>query len=216
MTGTVVKVGGSLGRGDDLRCLCRRLAQLGRRHSLLLVPGGGSFADTVREFDRRYDLGPSVAHWMAVAAMEQYGLALAELTPGAATAVTADSAGGALRGRGVTVLLPYRWLAEADPLAHDWGVTSDSLAAWVAHACGARRLVLIKPTAALEKPLPSGAAAVRVVDSVDLPGWAAVDPEFPQVARGLEVWMIDGGRPTDLEALLETGACPGLRILTRP
>ena len=46
------------------------------------------------------------------------------------------------------VLAPYRWLRDADPLPHSWDVTSDSIAAWVAGAVGARRLVLVKPPGA--------------------------------------------------------------------
>ena len=48
MIEVVLKVGGSLSRGDSLPTLCRRLAKLGRWHRLLVVPGGGPFADTVR------------------------------------------------------------------------------------------------------------------------------------------------------------------------
>ena len=44
----------------------------------------------------------------------------------------------------VPVLEPSCWLREADPLPHSWSVTGDSIAAWVARAIGARRLVLIK------------------------------------------------------------------------
>ena len=66
MSGTVVKVGGSLARGGGLRALCVRLGQLGRRHALLLVPGGGVFADVVREQDGHLDLGDDAAHWLSL------------------------------------------------------------------------------------------------------------------------------------------------------
>jgi aspartokinase-like uncharacterized kinase len=55
----------------------------------------------------------------------------------------------------VPVLAPSQWLREADPLPHSWDVTSDSIAAWVAGAVGARRLVLVKP---------SGAAGADLID----------------------------------------------------
>ena len=56
---TVVKVGGGLAReaGDDaLRALCAAIAEAGARHPLLVVPGGGEFADAVRAHDRRFGL----------------------------------------------------------------------------------------------------------------------------------------------------------------
>ena len=52
----------------------------------------------------------------------------------------------------VSVLLPAGLLAERDPLPASWGVTSDSIAAWVAGTAGAERLVLVKPVAAVKHP----------------------------------------------------------------
>ena len=46
---------------------------------------------------------------------------------------------------GVAVLAPYRWMRAADVLPHTWDATSDSVAAFVAGALDAERLVLVKP-----------------------------------------------------------------------
>ena len=116
---TVVKVGG--GVGDALPDVCAALA--GRR-SLLVVPGGGRFADAVRDADGRFGLHAHTSHRMAILAMEQYGWLLSDLIPG------------------VPVLLPAG--LPLDELPASWDVTSDSIAAWVAHRVGADRLVLVK------------------------------------------------------------------------
>ena len=112
---TVVKVGGGLAReaGDDaLRALCAALAEAGARHPLLVVPGGGEFADAVRAHDRRFGLRARTAHRMAILAMDQFGWALADLIPGAARrGPRAPCATGV-----VSVLLPAALLAERDPL----------------------------------------------------------------------------------------------------
>lgn len=107
----------------------------------LIIPGGGPFADTVRAVDAEHGIGDDAAHWAAILAMDQYALALAALIPGA-TIVHGpnESMSGAL-----PILAPYQWLRATDPLPHSWDVTSDSIAAWVAHAVGARRLLLVKP-----------------------------------------------------------------------
>jgi hypothetical protein len=44
------------------------------------------------------------------------------------------------------VLAPSRWMRSADVLPHTWDVTSDSIAAFVAGALEAARVILIKPT----------------------------------------------------------------------
>ena len=88
---------------------------------------------------------------MAVLAMDQYAhLVAARLAGGVLVAEPCEIAAalGAGPALHVPVLAPYRWLREADPLPHTWTVSSDSIAAWVAGAVGARRLVLVKPPGA--------------------------------------------------------------------
>jgi aspartokinase-like uncharacterized kinase len=46
---------------------------------------------------------------------------------------------------GIAVLAPTRWLRAADTLPHSWDATSDTVAAFVAGALDATRLVLVKP-----------------------------------------------------------------------
>jgi probable H4MPT-linked C1 transfer pathway protein len=71
--------------------------------------------------------------------------------------------------KAIPVLAPYRWLREADPLPHSWEVTSDSIAAWLAGALGARRLVLVKP------PGVSGDGAVDPYFARVLPAHVAAE-----------------------------------------
>ena len=146
MIDVVLKVGGALMR--DLATLDRAARELGRLRRdarIVLVPGGGLFADAVREVDRRLRLGDDAAHWMAVLAMDQYAHILAARVP--AARVVEDPADlDTAFGRGlVPVLAPYRWLRRADPLPHSWDVTSDSIAVWIASSLHAKYLVLLKP-----------------------------------------------------------------------
>jgi probable H4MPT-linked C1 transfer pathway protein len=142
----VVKVGGGL--LSHARCLDTVLAAIGaaaRDRRLLVVPGGGPFADAVREIDRTLTLSDDAAHWMAVLAMDQYAHLIAARLPGAVLLEDTREIGVAIDRGLVPVLAPSRWLRTADPLPHTWDVTSDSIAAWVAGNVGASRLVLIKP-----------------------------------------------------------------------
>jgi aspartokinase-like uncharacterized kinase len=127
----VVKIGGSLSRRPAaLRRLMATLAAQARRHTLLVVPGGGEFADEVRRADRRFGLGDTPAHWMAILAMDQYAYVLARLA-GRAVVVRAPRE---VRPGRLSVLAPSTWLRRADPLPHSWAVTSDSIGAWIAGA----------------------------------------------------------------------------------
>jgi aspartokinase-like uncharacterized kinase len=208
---TVVKVGGGLGRDDDaLKALCATLGELGARHPLLVVPGGGDFADAVRDADRRFGLSAEASHRMAILGMEQFGWLLSELIPGAERCADLARAG---TGR-TTVLLPAALPLEALPAS--WQVTSDSIAAWVASQVGAGRLVLLKGVDGLFADWPAtGEPLVRlsVAELAALrPG--GVDEYLPVVLEGahFETWVIGGRDPERLIGLLERGTTVGTRI----
>jgi aspartokinase-like uncharacterized kinase len=175
---TVVKVGGGLSaRPGALDAVAAALAESGRRHRLLVVPGGGPFADAVRAFERREPLSADAAHWMAILGMDQYAHVLAERIAGAALVEEPGALGTILPGAGVAVLAPYRWLRAADVLPHTWGATSDSVAAFVAGALDAVRLVLVKPTcdgAAPEMVDPCFASVLPAGLPCVLLGWERV------------------------------------------
>jgi 5-(aminomethyl)-3-furanmethanol phosphate kinase len=184
---TVVKVGGGLG-DDALPGICTVLGELGRRHPLLVVPGGAGFADAVRDADRRFGLQAETAHRMAILGMEQFGWLLSDLIP---HAVRCTDLAQAVSGR-TGVLLPGG--LPLDELPASWDVTSDSIAAWVAARVGAGRLVLVK------------AVDGRFADLVD--GYL---PTMLERAR-FETWVIGGRDPARLVELLERGTTAGTRI----
>jgi aspartokinase-like uncharacterized kinase len=216
---TVVKVGGGLVReaGDDaLRTLCRAVGDAGARHPLLVVPGGAAFADAVREHDTRFGLQAATAHRMAILAMEQFGWLLCDLIRGGVPCTDLASARAAAARGETPVLLPAALLA-GDPLPASWRVTSDSIAAWVAGAAHAARLVLVKPVDGLYRDWPADGeplARLSVGELAELraAGRAAgVDQHLPDALRaaGVEAWVLDGRQPARLVTLLERGVTEG-------
>jgi aspartokinase-like uncharacterized kinase len=210
----VIKVGGSLGAHPArLRRLMEALAGAARRHWLVVVPGGGSFADEVRRADRRFRLGDSAAHWMAILAMDQYGHLLAELAPGAVLVRDRRS----LAPCRLNVLAPFAWLRRADPLPHSWDVTSDSIAAWIARALRAQRLMLVKHEDGFIGPERGPGSMPPHVRQIVLDAFAgAVDPYF---ARALDpaigCWFARGHLPHRIARLIEASHT-GARAWSRP
>ena len=165
---TVVKIGGGvLAYAGHLDAVLGEIASAARERSLLIVPGGGPFADVVRDVDRHYGIPDEAAHWMAVLAMDQYAHLIAARLPGGRIVAGPHEIAVALRDGRVPVLAPSRWLREADPLPHSWDVTSDSIAAWIAGVAGARLLVLVKPPG-LRLPKPPDAARLGGPSSDDV------------------------------------------------
>lgn len=210
MIDAVVKVGGSLLEGGSLPSLLTTLGELARTHRLVVVPGGGPFADAVRRACSLHDPGASTSHWMAVLAMDQHAFFLAGLLPAARVTASPDEIASVLAEGLLPVLSPFRWLRAADPLPHGWHVTSDSIAAWVAAQLSARRLVLLKSVEGVagadgdilaEAPLRAAASCGIVDEHCE----RAVEP-------GLECWVLSGREPQRLTALLGGGRPRGTRL----
>ena len=167
---TVIKLGGSHAFAPQLKDWIGAVAaQAGR---IVLVPGGGPFADAVRDAQARMGFDDGAAHRMALLAMEQYGCALASGRREFSPADSYAAIGRALEVKQVPVWLPTRMVLAAD-IPASWEVTSDSLAAWLAAKLGARGLLLIKHADA-------GIGAARVRDLVTR---GIVDPAFPRFLR---------------------------------
>jgi aspartokinase-like uncharacterized kinase len=185
----VVRLGGSVAEGELLpRWLAALPAGRGRA---VVVPGGGVFAETVRSEQRRHGFGDRAAHHMAILAMDQFALLIADRQPALTLCRTFDEIRVAL-ARGVLPLWLPSTLALADrSIPESWDVTSDSLAAWLAHRLGARRLVLIKSVAA-SPPL----------DAKQLAAAGMVDAAFPDFLGDLALDWLGPGEEERLGRLL--------------
>ncbi|MEP9351210.1 aspartate kinase [Xanthobacter sp. KR7-225] len=193
----IVKLGGSLLSGPPPRPLLQRLA---RQRGAILVPGGGSFADAVRDAQPRLGLSEGACHAMAILAMEQTAYALADLCP--ALARCHSQADLAAPRSGAALWFPAAMLLGAADIPASWDVTSDSLALWLAARLGARRLVLVKaPGAAVPR-------APAVADLATLAQAGLVDRAFPQMARGFAgtIVLVNADDSARLEAALGSGA----------
>jgi probable H4MPT-linked C1 transfer pathway protein len=177
---TVVKVGGALlGRQGALDIVVPVLSRVAERGDpVLVVPGGGPFADAVRRIDTELRLSDDAAHWMAILALDQYAELLASRISLSRVVRDPAEASAALAAGMLPILAPSTWLRRSDPLPHSWDVTSDSIAAWVAGEVGAERLVLAKAAKAdlsalvdphFARALPEGIEAL-IVEPSELAG----------------------------------------------
>jgi 5-(aminomethyl)-3-furanmethanol phosphate kinase len=181
----VVKVGGGLlrkGGLDGLRCACHEIAEQAGGRPVLVVPGGGPFADAVRTVDRDGELGNRLAHQLALLAMDQLGTVLRELLPGA------EPISRLRPPAGLGLLLAAPAFAGRSDVPETWSVTSDSLAVLAAGAIGAELAILLKPVegvfewwpaeTSVRRPLPRlTAAQLRALQRSGQ--GRAVDPYLP-------------------------------------
>ncbi len=197
----VVKLGGSLYRADPLR---EWLAVLSRSRSLVVVPGGGPFADTVRQAQQRWGFDDPSAHIMALLAMEQFGRMICGLQPGLVPAADLDQIDQALARGETPVWMPAAMAMADTAIEQSWEVTSDSLAAWLCGEIGAQRLILVKSV-----DLPGNR---RPVES--LAGAGIVDAQFRRYLNrpGLQAWILGRNDHARLADMLEGGAGRALSV----
>jgi 5-(aminomethyl)-3-furanmethanol phosphate kinase len=189
----VVKLGGSL--YHQVPGIVPVLLAAGR--PLVIVPGGGPFANAVREV--RVD--DDASHWMAIAAMEQFGWYVASHgLPTTDTLAVPDRP---------MVLLPYRSMREYDPLPHSWDVTSDTIAAWVAGTI-ALDLLLLKSVDGISA---GGALLGTVTEPL---ATDVVDPAFLPYVIGKKIptSIINGSDPERVRQFLAGLRVPGTQTGT--
>ncbi|HIE31081.1 MAG TPA: amino acid kinase [Methanosarcinales archaeon] len=190
----VIKIGGSLiGTARNLVSLLHEYA-LNEGGRILIVPGGGVFADTVRTASSVYGISDEAAHWMAVLAMDQYAHYLTDGTP--ARLITGIIDPSSIR-TGASVILVYDLLRRSDSvsgIAHTWNATSDTIAGWIASQLDA---TFIKATD-VEGLLRDGEQISEITASELLTmGETCVDPELPGLllSRSLNCRVVNGNDP---------------------
>ena len=162
----VVKLGGSLLRTPDLKGWLDAFAQFGDG-KVVIVPGGGVFADAVRDAQAKTGIDDATAHQMAVVAMDQYATLMTGLNEDLVMASSVlEIAELCLQNKPIVWKPSEMVLAEKD-LPMSWNLTSDSLAAWFAAKLNAQHLLIVKSISLshAEKVEVEGLMLEGVVDS---------------------------------------------------
>lgn len=140
------KIGGKvLGNQSNLESTMTQLSQLYEQGILLkiiIIPGGGSYANFIRLLEDKLNFGDDLAHWMAIYSMNYNGIELNRKYPEVNCIedfITLQEV-----KKKFCIFLPYRYLRNSDSLPHNWDVTSDSIAFYIACKLKLSKCFLIK------------------------------------------------------------------------
>lgn len=207
----VIKIGGSLAEDPEwLRVLCTKLSEFAKKYEIVVVPGGGRFADVVRDFDQRFTLSSGISHRMAILGMDQFGLLLCQIIPNSCATYLLNDAKQLSEIRVVPIFLASRLMFREDPLENSWDVTSDSIAAYVAGRLHVAKVVLVTDVDGIFTKDPkkySGATLIEQLSAEELLKLnkrTSVDSYLPKLLLELQVdcYVVNGKHPERIEAIL--------------
>ena len=191
----MVKLGGSLAQSGRIRSI---LDIVGRaRAPIVVVPGGGAFADAVRAAQDAFHFSDAVAHQMALLAMHETGLMLAALHPRFVPFETLADMRRAITRDQIPVWLPSKLVQRDARITANWSTTSDGLAARLAERLTRAPVMLVKSCRVARGA--SLAALVRL---------KVVDPAFAAITERAKLpWRVLGaGDEKDLSSHVEARA----------
>ena len=212
MDAAVVKVGGSLAAyPEKLKALCAKLSEVSKKHKLIVVPGGGEFADTVRAIDKRFNLSPAVSHRMAILGMDQYGFLLSHLLPDSCVVTRLEKVQEPLDLGKLPVFLPSNFLLNKDPLENSWDVTSDSIAVYIAGQLHASRVLLVTDVDGVYTCDPKKFSDAKLISKLSakellkMNKKTSVDRFLPKLLLQLQIecFVVNGLYPDWVEAVLD-------------
>lgn len=143
MNVTVLKLGGSLSASPLLDEWLDAITAFATKQDIIIVPGGGPYADQVRLHQQQQGLDDLTAHRQALLAMCQTGYGFMEKCP-ALQPINHSGKVSPQLGQGLPLLwLPLELLDDTS-IPASWDYTSDSIALWLAGKLQASQLLLIK------------------------------------------------------------------------
>ena len=187
----VLKLGGSLAESGRLHAILDLVA--GAQLPVVVVPGGGPFADAVRAIQPQLQLSDHDAHGLALLAMHQIGLVIIRRHARFAPVASLDEITSALAAAKIPVWNPFALQHDDTTIPADWTVTSDALAARLAERLGRAHVALLKSCA-----IPPDATLAALTSA------GFVDPVFAKiVTRAGLTWRAFGaGDENRLAAVL--------------
>jgi aspartokinase-like uncharacterized kinase len=211
MNATVVKVGGSLSLyPEKLRTLCQKISEISKEQKLIVVPGGGEFADVVRCLDKSFHLSCSTSHGMAILGMDQYGMLLSDLMPGSITIHKLEEIKYFFDLNKLPIFLPSHLLLQEDSLEKSWAVTSDSIAVYIAGRLQVTKVLLVTDVDGIYNSDPKTFSEAKIIDNISASELLAinkrtsVDKALPKLLlkTPIDCFVVNGLFPERIKLVL--------------
>jgi hypothetical protein len=196
----IIKLGGSLlTKGREI---VHFFSDYTKKHALsfVIIPGGGPFVEPIKKFSDR--ISDDTAHWMAVLAMHQYGLFLAD---GELEIPLVESIDGLKNAGHICIVLPYKIMKDDDCLPHTWDVTSDTIAAFIARESGEKRLIKVTDVDGILNENGFLIRRINAKELIEKEHKGCVDAELPRflLRNRMSCVIVNGNYPARIIDVIE-------------
>ena len=199
----VVKIGGSLFPEYAIE-LAKRLENTGS----LIVLGGGEFANLIRRYDSEMNFSDEANHWTAIDCMEIIAKLVNDKVDSARLAYTVEDIHEISDGGFTPIFVVSEFLRKEDPFECSWDVTSDSIAAYVAHLLNANLLIVTNVNGIYtQEPKEPGSTFISKIDATTLLTFqeSSIDVMLPSLLLefGSDCYVVNGKYPERVMSLID-------------
>lgn len=199
----VVKIGGSL-FPDYAIDLANKL----KNTDSCIILGGGEFANLIRKYNDEEDFSEEVNHWTAIDCMDIIAKLTNDKVESARLAYSIEDINKISDDGFTPIFIVSKFLREEDPFECSWDVTSDSIAAYVAHLLNANLLIVTNVNGIYtQEPKESGSTFISKIDAKTLLTFpeTSVDVMLPSLLLkfGTNCYVVNGKYPERVLSLID-------------
>ena len=199
----VVKIGGSLFPEYAIN-----LAEKLKGTNSLIILGGGEFANLIRKYDSEIGFSEQVNHWTAIDCMDIIAKLVNDKVESTKLAFSIEEA-EKISDEGFTpIFVVSDFLKREDPFECSWDVTSDSIAAYVAHILNANLFIVTNVNGIYtQEPREPGSTFISKIDASTLLTFqeSSIDVMLPSLLLefGTNCYVVNGKYPERVLSLLD-------------
>ena len=199
----VVKIGGSLFPDYAIK-----LTEKLQNTNSLIVLGGGEFANLIRKYDSQQNFSAKVTHYTAIECMDIIAKLVCDKVESAKLAYSLKDAEEISKNNLTPIFIVSDFLKKQDPFECTWDVTSDSIAAYVAHSLNANLLIVTNVNGIYTRePSKKGSRFISKIDAKKLLTFkeSSIDLMLPSllIEFGANCYVVNGMYPERVLSLID-------------
>ena len=199
----VVKIGGSLFPNYAID-----LAKKLENTNSCIILGGGGFANLIRKYDSEQNFSDEANHWTAIDCMDIIAKLVNDKVKSTKLAYSIEEV-NEISNEGFTpIFVVSKFLRDEDPFECSWDVTSDSIAAYVAHLLNANLFIVTNVNGIYtQEPKEPGSTFISKIDAKTLLTFqeSSIDVMLPSLLLefGTNCYVVNGKYPERVLSLID-------------